>query len=94
MARDLNYQTLAKAKIQEKRNAVISACKKNGELQEYTIAQELEVEEGKRKINVFLKGAIHVEGLDGLYELRDALNVAITAIENHDADDADWDEVE
>lgn len=69
----IRYNELARAKVQLNRSLVISECSKGG----YTIAQQLEVKEEKHTMNVFLKGALHIDDLQGLYNLRDALNVAI-----------------
>lgn len=72
------YTELARAAIRPGRNLVISEYSKGG----FTVAQQIEVQEDKRTINVFLKGStFHVADLDGLYNLRDALNVAINKIE-------------
>lgn len=69
------YNELSKVNVTNKRTVVISKCSKGG----YTIAQKVEIEEGKRKANVFMKGAVIVESLDKLIELRNALDIAIKA---------------
>lgn len=71
------YEELARAKVQPNRSLVISKCSKSG----FTIAQQLEVKEGNHTMNVFLKGALHIDDTQGLYNLRDALNVAIQKAE-------------
>lgn len=77
----IEYNELSSAEIQDNRKLVISECSKGG----YTLAQQLEVNEGNGHIiNVFLKNAIHVDNLNGLYNLRDALNVAIQKQEEFD----------
>ena len=73
---EISYNELSKARISNSRNVVISQCSKGG----YTIAQQLEAKEGERTTTVFMKGAIHIESVDGLYELRDAINLAIDSI--------------
>ena len=74
-----SYKELAKAKIQEKRNIVISSVTTEKKKEKsYTLAQQVEVEEGNKKTNLFLKGAIIVENYESLVALRDALNVAIS----------------
>lgn len=74
-----SYKELAKAKIQEKRNIVISSVTTEKKKEKsYTLAQQVEVEEGNKKTNLFLKGAIIVENYESLIALRDALNVAIS----------------
>lgn len=91
MGNDTFYTELAKAKIQEKRNIVISLCSKGG----FTIAQQLEVEEGTRTTGVFFKGAFHVDSLEGIENLRDALNVVLSeasALSNDDERSIVWDD--
>lgn len=73
---DVRYNELSKARISNSRNVVISQCSRGG----YTIAQQLEAKEGDKTTTVFMKGAIHIETLDGLYEIRDAINLAIDSI--------------
>lgn len=75
----VKYIELARAKVQPNRSLVISECSKNG----FTIAQQLEVQEGNHTMNVFLKGALHIDDIQGLYNLRDALNVAIQRIDKN-----------
>lgn len=76
---DIQYNKLSSALIQEKKNLVISECSKGG----YTIAQQLTfVDDDGKKQNLYLKGAIHINSIDGLRNLRDAINVAIEKIEN------------
>lgn len=78
------FVELSKGKIQQSRNIVISRRSRGG----YTMAQQVEVQEGKRTINLFMKDAFHIDDLAGLYNLRDALNVAIETEENKD----EWDD--
>ena len=88
---EIKYTELAKAKIQKSRNLVISETSKGG----FTIAQQLEVNEGNRTTTVFLgKSGMIVDDLEGLYSVRDALNVAIDKVEKKDLndDETDWDE--
>lgn len=68
-----HYTELSNAKITENRNVVISECSKGG----FTVAQQLKADGTK----VFMKGALHIDNLDGLYNLKNALNVAIEKIE-------------
>lgn len=85
----ISYSEVSKAKISDTRNAIISDCSKGG----YTIAQQLIVEENDKSITVFMKGAFHIDDIQGLYELRDALNLAIEICENKaEEDDTVWDE--
>lgn len=75
---DIQYVKLSSANIQDKKKIVISECSKGG----YTLAQQIVTEDGGKKINVYLKGAIHINDVDGLRNLRDSLNVALEKIEN------------
>lgn len=79
------YNELASAEITDSRNIVISECSKGG----FTIAQQLKAEGTK----VFMKGAFHVNDLEGLYNLRNAINLVISQTEKEfESDDDDWDD--
>lgn len=67
------YTELACAKIQPKRELVISQRDKGG----FTLAQRILVEEGKKTTAVYMKNAIHVCDVEGLRDLRDALNIVL-----------------
>lgn len=67
-----HYAELSNAEITENRNIVISECSKGG----FTVAQQLKADGTK----VFMKGALHIDDLEGLYNLRNALNVAIDKV--------------
>lgn len=84
----IEYNELSKAKITESRNIVISSCSKGG----FTVAQQLVAEEGDKVTTVFMKGAFHVEDIHGLYNLRDAINLAIKISEEGQNPEEDWDE--
>lgn len=90
MARsDIKYTEIAKAEVTATRNVVISECSKGG----FTIAQQLVAKEKDNKdTTVYLKGAFHVDDIHGLYNLRDALNVAIDAVESNGMTGETWDE--
>jgi hypothetical protein len=79
----LKYIELSKAKVNDNKNLVISRCQKNDADAGYTLAQQVEVDESGKKINVFLKGAVHIKDLDCLYNLRDAIIQAIDEIEEN-----------
>lgn len=85
----LSYRELSKAEVSESRNIVISDCSKGG----YTIAQQLVArEEGDKVTTVFMKGAFHVDSIHGLYNLRDAVNLAIQlSEEKEETPEEDWD---
>jgi hypothetical protein len=72
------FVELAKAKIHDHRNAVVSSNLSYGG---FTIGQQVVVQDGTRLIGLFIKGAIHIKELEGLYSLRDALNEAIEKLE-------------
>ncbi|MGL5920456.1 MAG: hypothetical protein ACRCZQ_08150 [Bacteroidales bacterium] len=71
------YVELAKARITESRNIIISDCGEG-----YTAAQQLVAPEGTGFTTVFLKGAFHLDDLESIYNFRDALNAAISKIES------------
>lgn len=86
----IEYNEISKAKVSDSRNIVISSCSKGG----FTIAQQLEANENGKITTVFMKGAFHVDDVKGLYELRDAINLAIKLDEEAKNDEGDWDDVE
>ncbi|MBQ0112172.1 MAG: hypothetical protein KBT03_03490 [Bacteroidales bacterium] len=86
----IEYNEISKAKVSETRNIVISNCSRGG----FTIAQQLVATEEGKTTTVFLKGAFHVDDLNGLYELRDAINMAIQETEQNGDDSEDWDDAQ
>lgn len=84
----IEYNEISKAKVSDSRNIVISSCSKGG----FTIAQQLEANENGKITTVFMKGAFHVDDVKGLYELRDAINLAIKLDEEAKNDECDWDD--
>lgn len=71
------FKELASAEINIAKEIVISERNKGG----FTIGQRILVQDGKKKIGMFLKGAIYVKGIDELISARDALNLAISKAE-------------
>lgn len=84
----IEYRELSRAKVTDSRNIIISGCSKGG----FTIAQQLEAKEGDKITSVFMKGAFHVEDIHGLYNLRDAVNLAIKISEEGSSDEEAWDD--
>lgn len=84
----IEYRELSRAKVTDSRNIVVSSCSKGG----FTIAQQLEAKENDKTTSVFMKGAFHVEDIHGLYNLRDAVNLAIKISEENSVDNEAWDE--
>lgn len=83
----IEYNEISRAKVSDSRNVIISTCSKGG----FTIAQQLEAKENDKTTSVFLKGAFHVDDLHGLYNIRDAVNLAIKITEENANDENDWD---
>lgn len=73
----VEYNEIARAKISNSRSMVVSNCSRGG----FTIAQQLEIKEGDMSTSVFLKGAFHVDDVQGLANIRDAINLAIRQAE-------------
>lgn len=86
----IEYNELSRARVTDSRNIIISSCSKGG----FTIAQQLEAKENDKTTSVFMKGAFHVEDIHGLYNLRDAINLAIKLSEENSEENQDymWDE--
>ncbi len=84
----IEYRELSRAKVTDSRNVVISSCSKGG----FTVAQQLEAIENGMTTSVFMKGAFHIEDVHGLYNLRDAINLAIKLAEENPEESESWDE--
>lgn len=82
----VEYTEISRAEVTKKRNVVVSECSRGG----YTIAQQITVDEGENTTSLFMKGAIHVDDVDGLKRLRDALTVCIDHVEAENTAEA-WD---
>lgn len=72
-----SYKEISNAQIDDKRKLVISEHLRDNEPCGFTLAQQIEIEEGKKTTKVFFRGGIHLAGLENLINLRDALNIAI-----------------
>lgn len=83
----VEYNEVSRTKVTDSRNIVISACSKGG----FTIAQQLEAKENDKITSVFLKGAFHVDDINGLYNIRDAVNLAIKVAEENNNGEVEWD---
>lgn len=83
MKNKTEYRELSRAKVTDSRNIVISDCSKGG----FTVAQQLEVKENDKFTTVFMKGAFHIDDIHGLYNLRDAVNLAISITENPETEE-------
>lgn len=82
----VEYVEISRAEVTNRRSVVVSECSRGG----YTIAQQITVEEGDNTTSLFMKGAIHVDDVDGLKRMRDALTVCIDHAEAERAAEA-WD---
>lgn len=71
-----NFVELAKVKISDKKEIVVSKAQD----ETIKIGQRMSFEDDNRKINFFLKGALEIPE-NKLYDLRDAINLAIKEIE-------------
>ena len=91
-ASNIKYTEISNAEITDTRSIVVSRCSKGG----FTIAQKVNIKEGDMTTPIFMKGAFHVDTLEGLYNVRDAINVAILKAEQEEeiASEEAWDNVE
>lgn len=79
------YEEISNARVSENRSVVISSCSKGG----YTMAQRMDISDGKQVVSVFLKGAIHIKDREGLENVRDAINVVLEQIGDNEEQ---WDD--
>ena len=82
------YNEISRAKVTDTREVVISDCSRGG----FTMAQVMSVQEGDVITPIFMKGAFHIDSIEHLYNLRDAINIAIKKIEDGEVTETtDWD---
>ena len=68
------YEEISKARVSDNRSIVVSSCSKGG----YTMAQRMDISDGKQVVSVFLLENVH-----------DAINVVLEQIGNTDEQ---WDD--
>lgn len=73
------YEELAQCQLSDNRKLILSRI--SGE-DNFTLAQQLTVFESEKPLNMFMKGAIHIDSYDALLSLRDTLTKAIDKIDS------------
>lgn len=77
----ITYKEIAKRRIKDKRNVVISeAFDAEGSLVGYSIAEQLVTEEEGKETKVFLRGGLGIVSGDGLMEMKRAIDTACTKV--------------
>lgn len=75
----ITYKEIASGKISENKSIVISECSKGG----FTLAQKLTASDNGKNVDVFLKGAMHIDNIDSLVNVRNAFNEALEKIKEN-----------
>ena len=73
------YKEIASGKINENKSLIISECSRGG----YTLGQKMNVQDNGKTIELFLKGAIHLDNYESIVNIRNAFNDALEYIENN-----------
>lgn len=77
----ITYKEIAKRRIKDKRNVVISeAFDAEGSFVGYSIAEQLVTEEEGKETKVFLRGGLGIVSGDGLMEMKRAIDTACTKV--------------
>lgn len=77
----ITYKEIAKRRIKDKRNVVISeAFDAEGNSMGYSIAEQLVTEEEGKETKVFLRGGLGIVSGDGLMEMKRAIDTACTKV--------------
>ena len=77
MMEKVTYNPICEIKLNENKYMVISDCSKGG----YTIGQKVTVKDGSNSIDMFMKGAIHINDIDTMKDLRDKIDHIIEKFE-------------
>ena len=65
----VTYEELCSVKVSDTRYVVISRCSKGG----FTIGQKIIIDDGDKQIEMFLKGAIHINNEESLKNIMDCI---------------------
>ena len=74
----ITYKEIASGLIGENKSLVISECSKGG----YTLGQKLTVNDNGKNIDIFLKGAIHIDSFESLENVCRAFEKALEMKKN------------
>lgn len=73
----LNYSEVAKGRIKEQRNLVISEVSdRDGNELGCSIAEQLVTEEGGKEVKLFLKGGLGIVSKEGLLQIKSIVDCA------------------
>lgn len=84
----VSYDEVARVKMTDTRDVVISKCSKGG----YTIAQKILIDKDEKPISIFLKGAIKVNDIEGLKDIKETIDMAIKKLKESSDDKIEWDD--
>lgn len=84
----VSYDEVARVKMSDTRDVVISKCSKGG----YTIAQKILIDKDEKPTSIFLKGAIKVNDIEGLKDIKETIDMAIKKLEESSDDKIKWDD--
>lgn len=84
----VSYDEVVRVKMSDTRDVVISKCSKGG----YTIAQKILIDKDEKPTSIFLKGAIKVNDIDGLKEIKETIDMAIKKLEGSEDESIEWDD--
>ena len=84
----VSYDEVARVKMSNTRDVVISKCSKGG----YTIAQKILIDKDEKPTSIFLKGAIKVNDIDGLKEIKETIDMAIKKLKGSEDESIEWDD--
>lgn len=84
MGNNISYDEISRASIGNNRNVVISKCSAGG----FTVAQQIELKEEEGSFGTFLKGAIRIKNKESLQNFHDAIEVALSKIDEEK--EPDW----
>lgn len=85
----VSYEEVARVKMTESRDVVISKCSRGG----YTIAQKVIIDNDEKPVSIFLKGAIKVNDIESLISIKEMLEMSIDKLENESSrKKIEWDE--
>ena len=85
----VSYEEVARVKMSDTRDVILSKCSKGG----CTIAQKIMIDGDEKPVSIFLKGAIKVNDIESLTNIKEMIEMSIEKLEkDDDGKKIEWDD--
>ena len=84
----VSYDEVARVKMSNTRDVVISKCSKGG----YTIAQKILIDKDEKPTSIFFFFSIKVNDIDGIKVIKETIDMAIKKLKGSEDESIEWDD--